>query len=99
LRDREQEVAGWFKEHWPRISACGPGRKGCGDRGRGSRPVSVARARNTGGGQICQVGSFCQRDAEAGRALDCGRRRVGPGAQGERARRGGESLGCCAGRG
>ena len=51
------------------------------------------RAQLVSGGARLQVGSFCQRDAEAGRALDCGRRCVGPGVQGERARRGGESLG------
>ena len=49
---------------------------------------AAMRAQLVSGGARWQVGSFCQRDAEAGRALDCGRRRVGPGVQGERARRG-----------
>ena len=51
--DREQEVAGWFKEHWPRISACGPGRKGCGERGKvvGRRDVGCwVHAERSGSG-------------------------------------------------
>ena len=43
VRGREQEITGRFKEPGPRISASGIGRKGCGDRGRGSRPVCCAR--------------------------------------------------------
>ena len=45
MRDREQEITGWFKEPGPRISASGIGRKGCGDRGR-----FVARGRCASGG-------------------------------------------------
>ena len=39
VRGREQEITGRCKEPGPRISASGIGRKGCGDRGQGSRPV------------------------------------------------------------
>ena len=55
--------SGWFKEPWPKISACGIGRKGCGHRDRGSRgdtarPLQCGEG--GGRGRDCQVGPACQ---------------------------------------
>ena len=55
--------SGWFKEPWPKISACGIGRKGCGHRGRGSRGDTarpLQRGEGRGRGRDCQVGPACQ---------------------------------------
>ena len=56
--------SGWFKEPWPKISACGIGRKGCGHRGRGSRGDTarpLQRREGGGRGRDCQVGHGCRR--------------------------------------
>ena len=55
--------SGWFKEPWPKILACGIGRKGCGHRGRGSRGDTarpLQRGEGGGRGRDCQVGLACQ---------------------------------------
>ena len=41
--------SGWFKEPWPKISACGIGRKGCGHHGRGSRGDTARRGHCSAG--------------------------------------------------